>query len=99
MYVVHSLTGTGRVFRKRYLSWGLLYPFPPSVSTSLIVLQVVGCVLLNVMGAGLDVARRLIDEGRPVKEWKELSKLFQLYSVTAEEKREGGESAEKTDKK
>ncbi|CAJ0942990.1 unnamed protein product, partial [Mesorhabditis belari] len=54
--------------------------------------EIVGCLLINVFGAGLDVARRLIDERRSVGEAKELAKLFSLWDIEREEEKENAKS-------
>ncbi|EPB72563.1 pyridine nucleotide-disulfide oxidoreductase [Ancylostoma ceylanicum] len=41
--------------------------------------KVVGVLLLNVFGSGVDVARRLIEEARSVEDFQQLAKLFSLY--------------------
>ncbi|GMS89376.1 hypothetical protein PENTCL1PPCAC_11551, partial [Pristionchus entomophagus] len=41
--------------------------------------KIVGVLLVNVIGAGIDVARRLINDGKTVKDFKEVAKLFPLY--------------------
>ncbi|MFH4978201.1 hypothetical protein AB6A40_004910 [Gnathostoma spinigerum] len=45
---------------------------------------IVGVVLFNVFGDGIDVARRLISDGRKQKDMKEVAKLFDLYEVAEE---------------
>ncbi|KJH48147.1 pyridine nucleotide-disulfide oxidoreductase [Dictyocaulus viviparus] len=41
--------------------------------------KVVGVLLLNVFGSSIDVARRLIDDGRSIEDFQQLVKLFPLY--------------------
>ncbi|CAI4228934.1 unnamed protein product [Auanema sp. JU1783] len=43
--------------------------------------QVVGVLLLNVFGPSIDVARRLIEDGRPIDDFRQLAKLFPLYEI------------------
>ncbi|VDK63068.1 unnamed protein product [Anisakis simplex] len=41
--------------------------------------QVVGMVLFNVFGSGIDVARRIISDGKEHDDLKEVAKLFELH--------------------
>ena len=41
--------------------------------------QVVGLLMINVSGPSVDVGRRLIEDRRSVKDFRELSKLFPLF--------------------
>ncbi|KAF8357910.1 wah-1 [Pristionchus pacificus] len=54
--------------------------------------KIVGVLLVNLIGAGIDVARRLIKDGKSVNDFKEVAKLFPLYendkAIEEEEKKE-----------
>ncbi|KAK6018215.1 pyridine nucleotide-disulfide oxidoreductase, partial [Ostertagia ostertagi] len=58
--------------------------------------KVVGVLMLNVYGSGVDVSRRLIEEARSVDDFQQLAKLYQLYRVAeAEEDEKKEEKPEK----
>uniref|UniRef100_F1KVX8 Apoptosis-inducing factor 1 n=1 Tax=Ascaris suum TaxID=6253 RepID=F1KVX8_ASCSU len=42
--------------------------------------QIIGIVLFNVFGSGIDIARRIISDGREHEDLKEVAKLFELHS-------------------
>ncbi|ETN74974.1 pyridine nucleotide-disulfide oxidoreductase, partial [Necator americanus] len=50
--------------------------------------KVVGVLLLNVFGSGVDVARRIIEEGRSIEDFQQLAKLFSLYKLAQTEDKE-----------
>ncbi|VIO90949.1 Pyridine nucleotide-disulphide oxidoreductase family protein [Brugia malayi] len=50
---------------------------------------IVGVLLLNVSGPGIEVARRLIADGREHDSFKELAKLFNLHKSKADDEQEG----------
>ncbi|KAK6052146.1 pyridine nucleotide-disulfide oxidoreductase [Cooperia oncophora] len=50
--------------------------------------KVVGVLLLNVYGSGVDVSRRLIEEARSVDDFQQLAKLYQLYRPAEPEEQE-----------
>ncbi|VDM38594.1 unnamed protein product [Toxocara canis] len=50
--------------------------------------QVVGMVLFNVFGSGIDIARRIISDGREHDDLKEVAKLFELHTNDEEEEKE-----------
>jgi len=41
--------------------------------------KVVGVLLLNVFGIGIELARKIISDNKEIKDFKELAKLFDLY--------------------
>ncbi|PIO52492.1 hypothetical protein TELCIR_26202 [Teladorsagia circumcincta] len=58
--------------------------------------KVVGVLMLNVYGSGVDVSRRLIEEARSVDDFQQLAKLYQLYRpAEAEDEEKNEEKIEK----
>ncbi|KAK5983854.1 hypothetical protein GCK32_020409, partial [Trichostrongylus colubriformis] len=53
--------------------------------------KVVGVLLLNVYGSGVDVSRRLIEEARSIDDFQQLAKLYQLYRPAEREDEEKNE--------
>ncbi|KAK5970576.1 hypothetical protein GCK32_004637 [Trichostrongylus colubriformis] len=53
--------------------------------------KVVGVLLLNVYGSGVDVSRRLIEEARSIDDFQQLAKLYQLYRPAEPEDEEKNE--------
>ncbi|VBB31411.1 unnamed protein product [Acanthocheilonema viteae] len=49
---------------------------------------IVGVLLLNVSGLGIEIARRLIADGREHDNFKELAKLFELHKRRADDEKE-----------
>ncbi|VDO35056.1 unnamed protein product [Haemonchus placei] len=58
--------------------------------------KVVGVLLLNVYGSGVDVSRRIIEEARSIDDFRQLAKLYELYSPLEPEQEEKSEA--KSDK-
>ncbi|CAD6188228.1 unnamed protein product [Caenorhabditis auriculariae] len=56
--------------------------------------QVVGVLLLNVFGMSLDVARRIIDDAKPISDYRDLTKLFPLYEIPTQEENDNETSKE-----
>ncbi|CAG9534703.1 unnamed protein product [Cercopithifilaria johnstoni] len=50
---------------------------------------IVGVLLLNVSGPGIEIARRLIADGLEHSNFKELAKLFKLHKSRADDEQEG----------
>ncbi|GMT19190.1 hypothetical protein PFISCL1PPCAC_10487, partial [Pristionchus fissidentatus] len=53
--------------------------------------KIVGVLMVNMIGAGVDVSRRLIDDEKTVTDFKEIAKLFPIYQneqPVEEEKKE-----------
>uniref|UniRef100_A0A915AZG7 Apoptosis-inducing factor 1, mitochondrial n=1 Tax=Parascaris univalens TaxID=6257 RepID=A0A915AZG7_PARUN len=42
--------------------------------------QIIGILLFNVFGSGIDIARRIISDGKEHEDLKEVAKLFELHS-------------------
>ncbi|VDK88034.1 unnamed protein product [Litomosoides sigmodontis] len=50
---------------------------------------IVGVLLLNISGPGIEIARRLIADGREHDNFKELAKLFELHKSRTDNEQEG----------